>query len=168
MLEQRDDLVIHTRGVSKQAMTQSVCDELHRIASACSGGITPDDVLRNAKSESSPIHDCFEWDDTVAGEKFRFIQAAMLIRSVKVRVETHPQEEPKIVRAFVSVTTETDKTDESINKYVPLESALRNEGYRHQMIENALRELKAFQRKYALLSELSSVIQEIERLHIEV
>lgn len=173
-----NDVVIRKRGLSKQTLTQSVCDELHAIAKACNYHLTPDVVLRNAAKPESPIHDCFEWDDSQAAERFRYIQAAMLIRSVKVSVETHPQDKPKIVRAFVSVAEtqeshddgkeqETDPTQKT-NFYVPLEVALKTDDYRSQMLDNAYRELRSFQRKYSVLKELTSVFDEIEKLAIPV
>lgn len=169
------DIIIHRRGLSKQTTTQAICDEMHAIAKACKNHLTPEAVLKNARKESSPIHNCFEWDDTAAGEKFRYLQACMLIRSVKVSVETHPQDKPKVIRAFVSVVAHPGNDDstnteteagEGNNCYVPLEVALNTPNYRDQMLENAFRELRSFQRKYSILKELASVFNEIERLAI--
>lgn len=165
------EITIRSRGVSKQTLTQSVCDELHLIAKANKGHLTPESVLLNARDLRSPIHNCFEWDDTQAGERFRLIQAAILIRSVRVSVETHPQDKPKIIRAFVSVTTrkethDEDEESELINSYVPLDIALKTDDYRNQMLENAFRELRSFQRKYAILKELTGVFSAIEGLSI--
>ena len=33
--------------------------------------ITPKRILEDARSNSSPLHDRFTWDDTVAGERYR-------------------------------------------------------------------------------------------------
>ena len=49
-----------------------------------SGIITPDAVVADAEDEASPLHSYFEWDDSVAGMKYRIEQARTLIRSVRV------------------------------------------------------------------------------------
>lgn len=52
------------------------------------GRLTPEYVLEEAAIETSPLHGCFEWDDSVAAHKHRLDQARRLIRSVKVVVTT--------------------------------------------------------------------------------
>jgi hypothetical protein len=52
------------------------------------GTLTPQAVVQAAQNAKSPMHDCFEWDDKVAGQAFREDQARALIRSVRVEVTT--------------------------------------------------------------------------------
>ena len=51
-----------------------------------SGRITAHAVLDAARPASSPIHDCFDWDDSEAAEKWRLEQARELIRRVKIEL----------------------------------------------------------------------------------
>lgn len=51
-----------------------------------SGVIYEEDVVDAARDPDSPIHSCFEWDDSVCGEEYRLIQARDLIRRVKLEV----------------------------------------------------------------------------------
>ena len=51
------------------------------------GTLTPTRVVEAAKPKSSPMHDSFEWDDSIAGQKFREEQARTLIRTVWVERE---------------------------------------------------------------------------------
>ena len=37
--------------------------------------ITPEDILNQAKDINSELHKCFEWDDTIAANKYRLQQA---------------------------------------------------------------------------------------------
>ena len=60
--------------------------ELERIRSL-TGGLKPKDVVKKARPKRSPIHKAFEWDDDVAGEKYRVHQARNLIRAVRVVVD---------------------------------------------------------------------------------
>ena len=51
---------------------------------AAKGTVTPSAVVESARKKTSPLHECFEWDDIKAGEKFRLTQARQMIRSVQL------------------------------------------------------------------------------------
>lgn len=50
------------------------------------GRLTPENVIEEATDENSPLHDHFTWNDKLAGEKLRLIEARTLIRRVKIEV----------------------------------------------------------------------------------
>lgn len=52
------------------------------------GTLTPDLVVRAARADTSPLHACFEWDDSAAAQSWREEQARVLIRSVRVEITT--------------------------------------------------------------------------------
>lgn len=56
-------------------------------ALARSGKLTAEEVVEDARRETSPLHDLFEWDDAEAAQRWRVEQARVLIRSVRVEVE---------------------------------------------------------------------------------
>ena len=84
--------------VPRSINSQDAGEELERIREI-TGKLKPEDVVANAKSEQSPIHHAFEWDDSEAGEKYRVFQARNLIRAVRVVKESRCDDAP----AFVSV-----------------------------------------------------------------
>jgi len=47
------------------------------------GTLRPRDVIEDARPEDSPMHSYFEWDDGIAGNKYRIQQARELIRSFR-------------------------------------------------------------------------------------
>jgi hypothetical protein len=47
------------------------------------GIVTADAVVDAARNKNSPLHDEFEWDDSVAGHQYRLDQARSLIREVR-------------------------------------------------------------------------------------
>lgn len=53
------------------------------------GRLTPEMVVEAARDESSPLHECFEWNDLKASAAWRIEQARKLIRSVMVEITTH-------------------------------------------------------------------------------
>jgi hypothetical protein len=52
------------------------------------GKLTAETVVEKASNPRHPLHDEFEWDDTVAGAKWRLEQARELIRYVHVTITT--------------------------------------------------------------------------------
>lgn len=65
-----------------------IADRLARVAKHNGGVLTPDAVVEDARDESSPLHDQFEWDDSEAAKQWRLEQARALIRSVRVEIQT--------------------------------------------------------------------------------
>lgn len=78
---------------------------LMEIAKKNDGILLVDAVLAEAVDENSPLHNHFEWDDTVAAEAHRRYQARVLIQRCKI---TLVESEPTKVRAFVSLQSDRD------------------------------------------------------------
>ncbi len=73
-----------------------VIARLERIATAHKGRLTAESVVKDAAAPSSPLHGFFEWDDKVAGHRYRLDQARELIRSVRIEVEVDSRVIPTI------------------------------------------------------------------------
>ena len=131
---------------------QTAGEELHRIY-ADKGKLKPADVVGESRPESAPLHPCFEWDDEVAAEKYREVQAGNLIHSITVVHETPPHE-PVEVRAFVK----------PLETYAPIDVVVNSEEQMDALLKSALAELKAFEKKYSTLSKLSPIFEEIRKL----
>lgn len=128
------------------------------------GSITPELVLDYAKPKDSPLHQFFQWDNTKAAEEYRLVQARQLIRRIKVEYVT---EETKTVtvRAFHCVVPTSDDDQPSLRGiYVPIESAISD--YRSQLLDQCRRDMEAFKRKYAALSEVAQVINAMDLIAI--
>lgn len=65
----------------KKHLTEEIAQRLEQIQQG--GRLRPRDVVEDARNPLSPLHDQFEWDDGVAAERFRLVQARRLIRSVE-------------------------------------------------------------------------------------
>lgn len=116
------------------------------------GGLTPKRLLDASRDESSPLHNEFEWDDSIAAENYREQQASYIIRHLVIKPEdkTKPQ-----VRAFVNITGEE-------KEYQSIEIVLKTPDLREQMLRNAKSEMLAFISKYKNLEELSGVFDAME------
>lgn len=115
--------------------------------------ITPDEVLEKARDESTELHKCFEWDDSVAAEKFRKIQARDVIRFIVIKEEEKPEDRPQIKVFHV-----TEKT----GGYKPIEFIVKHEDEYKALLERAWAELRAFKAKYSMLEELREIMELID------
>lgn len=125
--------------------------ELSRICQK-NGTLEPSDVVEESRPETAPLHPCFEWNDIIAAEKYREYQAGGIIRNIVV-VEEKP-DKPDRIRAFVHVQS----------TYQPIQVVLSDEEKRMEMLQNALRELRAFTDKYKSLKSLEPVFEAIEKI----
>lgn len=113
--------------------------------------ITPQNVVDLARSEDSKLHNDFEWDNEIAGEKYRLSQAREMIQllAFEPKEETH---EPTRVYQI-----STEKT-----VYKPVEMILKNEDEYQNLLKRALAELESFKKRYSTLVELEQIFRAIE------
>lgn len=159
-----------THHMSTETKKPKTANILRDIAEKNNGQITPEIVLEEAKPKSSPLHGLFCWDDTKAAEEYRLIQAASLIRRIKVSIPTGDETTIK-VRAFINVCPqhEDEETleEQARGVYVSFQNATAVESYRDQMIANCKRDVEAFRRKYSILQEAARIIQAMDHFEAE-
>lgn len=116
------------------------------------GELSPKLVLDSARDPDHPLHSRFEWDDSVAGERYRLDQARQLIRVVKLPSEPG---RPSDLRAFVSVRGQDSRAGE----YVPTEEAMGDPFTRRLVLSAMEREWKALKARYEHLAEFAAMIE---------
>ena len=140
--------------------SESIRGELAAISEA-HGVLTAPLVVERARDPASPLHDLFEWDREQAAEKFLLIQAAALIRRVKIHI-VRASTENKVVaiqptRAFVSPQNERRTAANPAGGYARVEHVLSDPERRANLLATARRDLDALRRKYSALDELAEV-----------
>jgi hypothetical protein len=78
---------------------------LTKIAVKNNGVLMVDDVLNEAKDESSPLHKHFEWNDSAAADAHRREQARTLFQRCRITLVGN---EPVHIRAFVSLQNDRE------------------------------------------------------------
>lgn len=116
---------------------------------------TMHDIVEMARPRGHYMHDMFEWNNSIAGEKYREEQARKIVRLLVVYNDEKQEVTP--VRVFYS---NPDKP----KVFTPTTVIIRNEDNYQKLLKTALAELQAFRRKYASLSELSGVFDAIDEL----
>lgn len=134
-----------------KADATKVASELESLGSE----YTLSDVVEKARDSHSEMHSCFEWDDTVAGQKYRECQAGQMIRQLVIVRDNKNEQEKTNIRVFVS----TGKRD---NTYTSTKLIVKKQDEYEALLERALSELRAFKAKYSSLSELDEILSLIE------
>jgi hypothetical protein len=147
-------------------MPTTVLEELQRIYKR-DGVLKPEAVVEEARPEHSPLHDRFEWDDSIAAERYRREQAGDLIRKVHVDVRTS-KGATESVRAFVNLQSPgaeaTDPSVDSLAGYFSLEDVIQDSERRELLVLRMKKDFQLFKKRYDVIADL---VNEEIRLHLD-
>lgn len=145
------------------------------------GHVNGENFLEASRPEDSATHDLFEWDDSIAAEKFRLSQSKQYIRALTVTIVNIPQ---TVQRHGVTITSDSTKTTPmpittrayvdtapgrcTKGAYVNIETALSDDEKRKIVLAHAFEELQMFEKKYELYGELSGVFTAIDKFGREL
>lgn len=139
-------------------MTQ--CEALMAIARRNGGIVTPAAVVAEARDGGSVLHGAFEWNDTVAAQRYRIIQAQHLIRECRVTVERGSGEK---VHTYAFIGLSSDRGDDAANNpYRIAADVSRSEDLVAIAVDDALSQLTALKRRFELLNELHGVWEAVD------
>lgn len=148
------------KGYSYKVSAETVGIALEQIEEK-EGHVTSKGFLEYSRPEDSPTHSMFEWDDSVAAEKYRLNQSAKIINQLEVKIVCEQSGEDSSIKAFVNVEP---KKPLAVAAWVNVEKARGDEDMWQNVLKNALGELRAFKNKYARFEAFSGVFREIEKL----
>jgi len=126
----------------------SLRDELAKIHQQ-KQRLTAEAVVEAAAPASHPLHNRFEWDDSVAGHKYRLVQATELIRSVEVNFVV--DETPIRVREWHAVRRDST--------YEPIGDVIEDEFSTQLMLRQAEREWTQLWERYQHLAEFITLVK---------
>lgn len=138
---------------AKDADAQKIGEALASVAAQNEDRLTPPAVVDAAEDEAHPLHPHFDWDNDVAGPKWRITQAQALIRAVKVEPI---KEEDEPARAFLSIS------DRGVS-YRPLQQVLDSADLQARLLASAERDLEAFQHRYRTLSDICEDVERVRQ-----
>lgn len=137
------------------ADAQKVGEELETIEN-----ITNKNVLDYAQENiNSELHKCFEWDDSIAGEKYRLIQATRIISGISFVIQEEPIKKQKV---YYSIKTE----EEEVRKFENIKDILENEDEYSALCKKAKQELERCTDNYNNLikkEDLKEIVYELYR-----
>jgi hypothetical protein len=116
--------------------------------------VTDEEVVDDARREDSPLHPCFEWDDSKAADIHRRGQARNLINSV-VEVRIREGEPPREFIMNVHVTH-----PEKGSCYTSTVEAMGDDVYRVQIVEEAEKLLRGIVGRFRGIPGLRVLMQD--------
>lgn len=120
-------------------------------------GVTAEDIVKQAKSVKSAMHNYFEWDDAKAGHQYRKQQATKLLCHLQVTYVKEDKSEPVNVRAFVNV-----KHNDGFYK---IETVVSDVDRYQILLNKAYNELRGVKTKYQELSEIQEKLSFLDELN---
>jgi hypothetical protein len=144
----REDAPLRLKG-AKEADPQRIGEAIAEVAERQGGRLTPDAVVEAARSDESPLHPHFEWDNDAAAEAYRLDQARGIIRSIRV---IEPKAEDGVVRAFVSV-------NDSGSSYRSIREVQTSSALQGLILRQAERDLEAWEKRYRQLTDICDLIR---------
>lgn len=131
------------------ADAQIVAEEILSIGEEA----TPKQILDKGRDKNTELHKCFEWDDSIAAEKFRLEQAKDIVsKLVFIRSEEQANRNMPEVRVFHKTSNTSD------SGYKTLMTIVRDEDEYKKMLQQAYADLHALKVKYSYLQELDYIL----------
>lgn len=131
-----------------KANAQLVAEEIASIGE----NVTPAQIVDKARDGGTELHKCFEWDDSVAAEKYRLSQARQVVCHLVIR-ETVREDRPPI-RFMLQVKNGAG--------YEPTKIIYKDPVKYQELLDGVLRELVAIRNKHSNLAELEEVFSAID------
>lgn len=122
------------------------------------GMVKPADVVNRARDKKNPLHPQFEWDDSVAAERHREMQARRILANLVI-VTIDEGSKQDLGPAYVSVIT-SEKSGE--RGYVRISDAMNDEEMRECALAEAVRMLNGLRRRYSALQRLVEILDGVE------
>lgn len=149
----KDDFMVYSWKENARIKTDAniaaaMCQELENSGK----GLSAQTLLEANVPEDAPLHNEFEWDDTTAANEYRLSQARHIIGSLVVVAENV---EP--VKMYFNISRA--KSD-----YTSITTIMQSTDTREKLFETAMKELKAFQRKYSSIEKFEKVFAAINEL----
>lgn len=148
---------------------ESIRAALSAVAASNGGYLDPALVVETARDESSILHNEFEWDDDSAAEHYRLAQAGALIRRVKFTVIKNNSETKTIDIGTTRVyQSRQSKRRGETRGYETVQDIMKSPEKRDELIQQVLREMMAYRKRYADLIALSDVWAAIDDAVAEI
>lgn len=114
--------------------------------------LTNVNVLEFARrNKTSELNKCFEWDNTIAGEKYRMQQANQILASISIVINDN-KEPVETTKAFVNI-----KTKEETKVFKNIVSVIENDEEYKQLKQKAEKEFISYKDKYNKILKLKDL-----------
>jgi hypothetical protein len=144
---------VKTSGISVPVDADTIVEQLKRIRKEY-GCIDSKTFVDESRAASSPTHDCFTWDDSVAGERYRHFEARRIIRAVVIKGDDGEER-----AAFASVTV-LDEDDNRHRTYLPVAEVVKDDRLLGSAVDHLIAKVDQLQ---ASLEDLARTAESVGR-----
>ena len=130
---------------------------LIEVGNANHGLLNPELVINAAREEGSVLHPFFEWDDGVAAERYRLVQARGLMRRVNVFATRRDRQTQTITLSTTRAFQSRPSQRSARGGYESVADILADAEKRAELVASVYHELLAIRKRYEELSELETV-----------
>jgi hypothetical protein len=130
---------------------------LHAIVERNNGVLNPTLVLDAARNEAHVLHRFFEWDDGAAADAYRLAQVGALVRRVRFPVVRANAATREVTISTTRGYQSRPSMRRAAGGYERIDTILADTEKRAELVANVLRELIAYRKRYAEISELQAV-----------
>ena len=143
---------------SRGTDAQKVANEIYGISDTP----TTEQIVEMASNPETESFKLFDWDNDVAGPKWRKYQAGLIMRSLKVEFIQGDDEEEKPkqyepVRLFYGDPTQKEG-------FVAITTVMKDKDVYEKLLEKAKMEIKSYRKKYSMLKELTPLFEVIDAI----
>jgi hypothetical protein len=150
-------------GVGRDA--QKVGERLEALRSDSNGVLFTKDVVADARSEASPLHPFFEWNDRKAAVAHRLNQARTLIRAVVLGAIDDEEVSSRAYVADAESGGYRNTTDQLVTMRATTTAPASSSGrFGRDRAEEARRELRLWRERYGALESFADVVDAIDRV----
>lgn len=143
----------------RQKFAPIFAEELDEIQARLGHAPTAAEIIDDARSSRSRIHDAFEWDDEVAAEKFRRAQASAAVSALTTKIVF--QENGKAMETWMPARIVVrDGSCFQGGRHERLSDVMADPEKRRRALENVANRLLAMQQRHSWLTEFSGVFRE--------
>lgn len=118
--------------------------------------VTPQQIVDYARDENTELHKVYEWDDSIAAEKYRIYQTRIVIANL---VFEEPKKTSNGEKASFQIYYNVEKGS---NTYEHVKRIVCNEDSYEKLLLKARAELQSFKKKYHMISELREILDLID------
>lgn len=138
-------------GFFNGADAQKVADEIGMIQRDESGNLKSQQIVDAARDNpNSELYKCFEWDDSIAAERYRRKQACDIMCHLVYVEQEVPKDRPEIRINYCTRVGEG---------FAETKKIVRNEDQYKSLLEKAWAELRSFKARYSMLEELREIME---------
>lgn len=118
------------------------------------GRCTPQQLVNEARSQDSPLHDLFDWSDTSAAEKWRRDQGRRILRRYRIDVESGSRV-PRNVSCSITVGGTTHRG------YVPIEEITADDMW-SQVVSETRAQLRGLRKRLSAFDKARNSVAHID------